>query len=530
MKLHSVRRSIVFGLHVLLTLLSVTVCAVGIYIHVGFPGQEIDSLLFYLSESAGSGGGAEAVGKAAVILVPICLAVTALLLTLQYGFRRHPVGRRWVSRRSGKERRLSLLPIRPRWLFTLLSCLLLVGIGLGQIGTFSYLRSNLTLSDFLEIEYVDPSKKGVLTAPDESRNLVYIFLESMETSFFSEEHGGLWDEEIIPELYELLSDPDAIYFATDDQTLGIPNVYGTTWTTGALVGMTCGIPFKVPVGKENSYHSDNFLSGAYALGDVLADNGYRNILVSGPRTAFGGIGDFFSSHGDYTVVEPSSLSFRDSAGGTLQFSVPQEQFSSWGMSDEATFKIAQQVIEAEAASSSGPWHCFIKTVDAHFSGYLFESGDGYEGSVNTHDSKVENVYATTSREVGKFVSWLKSQSFYENTTIVIVGDHPNMLSGICGDVAADERGRYNLILNSVVSTDNTKNRLCTVADLYPTVLAAMGFRIRGNRLGIGVDLFSSSATLAELYGIQKLNEELQKRSDFYIDRIMGRRDYEQLEG
>ena len=58
----------------------------------------------------------------------------------------------------------------------------------------------------------------------------------------------------------------------------------------------------------------------------------------------------------------------------------------------------------------------------------------------------------------------------------------------------------------------------------------MGFRISTGRLGLGTDLFSGMPTLAEQYGMEKFNEELAKQSDFYIDRIMGRRDYEDLEG
>ena len=150
--------------------------------------------------------------------------------------------------------------------------------------------------------------------------------------------------------------------------------------------------------------------------------------------------------------------------------------------------------------------------------------------MRSHAKQIENVYATTSREVGSFIAWLKEQSFYADTTVVLVGDHPNMLAGICGEVSADARGRYNLILNSAVTTTETKNRAFTAFDFYPTILAAAGFTIRGDRLGLGVNLFSSVPTLAEQYGMTVLNAELEKNSDFYIDRIMGRKDYEALGG
>lgn len=516
-------------IHILVTVLSVVACAVGIYIHVLFPAEKLDELWFYLTGGVGEGGG-EAVLKAAAVLTAPCLAASALLLFLQYGFRRHPVTCRRTSRKTGQTRTFVLLPVHPKWLFSLISCLLLIGIGLGQVGTFAYLRASFSESEFLERHYVDPKTPGRITAPENKRNLVYIVLESMETSFFSREHGGLQDTDVIPELYELLSDPDAIFFATDEKTHGTLNAFGSTWTTAALISYTSGLPFKVPVGKENSYHSKKFLSGAWTLGDVLQQNGYRNILVSGAETSFGGVAEYFTAHGDYTLVDVDHPYYVSSSGGRQDFSVPKSQTSKWGFSDEATFRIARQVLATEAESTGGPWQLFISTIDTHFSGYLYEPGDGYTGSVQSDADRTERVYATTARETYQFIRWLQEQPFYENTTVVIVGDHPNMQKGICGDVPADERGRYNLILNPVTSTDSTKNRAFTAYDFYPTVLSAMGFRISTGRLGLGTDLFSGTPTLAEQYGMERLNEELAKQSDFYIDHIMGRRDFEDLGG
>jgi len=43
----------------------------------------------------------------------------------------------------------------------------------------------------------------------------------------------------------------------------------------------------------------------------------------------------------------------------------------------------------------------------------------------------------------------------------------------------------------------------------------MGFEIEGNRLGLGTDLFSNTATLAERIGVETLNEEFLKYSEYY---------------
>jgi phosphoglycerol transferase len=59
-------------------------------------------------------------------------------------------------------------------------------------------------------------------------------------------------------------------------------------------------------------------------------------------------------------------------------------------------------------------------------------------------------------------------------------------------------------------------------DMYPTTLAAMGFKISGDRLGIGVNLFSNEPTMLEKYGKKKLDDLLEERSDFYDTLIYGK--------
>ena len=54
-------------------------------------------------------------------------------------------------------------------------------------------------------------------------------------------------------------------------------------------------------------------------------------------------------------------------------------------------------------------------------------------------------------------------------------------------------------------------------DLFPTMLSAMGYKIQGDRLGLGTDLFSGTPTLAEEMGYEELNDEVQKYSQYFID-------------
>lgn len=57
-------------------------------------------------------------------------------------------------------------------------------------------------------------------------------------------------------------------------------------------------------------------------------------------------------------------------------------------------------------------------------------------------------------------------------------------------------------------------------DMFPTTLAAMGCQIEGDRLGLGVNLFSDQPTLAEKIGVDSLNEELDRSTIPYLLRFL----------
>ena len=82
------------------------------------------------------------------------------------------------------------------------------------------------------------------------------------------------------------------------------------------------------------------------------------------------------------------------------------------------------------------------------------------------------------------------------------------------------RTQFNLILNPAPSV-NTKdpsrfvNRSWANFDMLPTVMAALGCEIEGDRLNLGTNLFSKEQTVLEKYGVDYVNLELKKGSPFY---------------
>lgn len=114
-----------------------------------------------------------------------------------------------------------------------------------------------------------------------------------------------------------------------------------------------------------------------------------------------------------------------------------------------------------------------------------------------------------------FVEWIQQQDFYENTTIVLVGDHHTMDNTFCLEI--DEtyvRKVYTAYIHSaVVPEDPTNRREYTTFDYFPTTLASLGVTIEGNRLGLGTNLFSTEQTLLEMYGIEEMETGINSKSE-----------------
>ena len=115
------------------------------------------------------------------------------------------------------------------------------------------------------------------------------------------------------------------------------------------------------------------------------------------------------------------------------------------------------------------------------------------------------------------MKWIQAQPFYDNTTIIIVGDHESMDNGYFERMVDEDYQRllYNCFINTPTKAKKATNRQFAAEDLFPTTLAAIGCTIEGEHLGLGTNLFSGAKTLTELMGFAHFNDELAKASDYY---------------
>ncbi len=407
--------------------------------------------------------------------------------------------------------RLALCTGERSWEPLGLTELVMLGVSLWALAaTYQYADSLLDISGYLEAwrnastiyeeEYVDPLDVAI-TPPAEKRNLICIYLESMETSYASAAEGGLQEVNLIPNLTALAA--ENVSFSETEGLGGFHSALRTTWTMAALLGTSAGIPFSFPVNGNSMDERESFAAGLTALGDILAGQGYHNEFLCGSDSEFAGRKDYFLQHGNYEIFDL----FTAREKGYID----PDYYVWWGFEDKYLYEIAKDELTRLAAAEE-PFHLTMLTVDTHFQdGYLCHDCQA------EYDSVAANVVSCADRQAAAFIDWCKEQPFYENTTIVIMGDHPRMDKSLVGETAVEERRVYNCFLNAVGAEAARQTlRKFTSLDLFPTTLAAMGFTIEGDRLGLGVNLFSQLPTLAERMGYEALDGELLKNSNYYV--------------
>ena len=122
---------------------------------------------------------------------------------------------------------------------------------LARMRVFSYLWLLAHPSTLYEENYVTVDMDKI-TAPEEKRNLIYIYMESMEITYADRKSGGIADENRIPFMTKLACETGE-NFSADGKLNGLNPVEGAVWTCGSLVSQTSGAPLIIPIGDNGMW-------------------------------------------------------------------------------------------------------------------------------------------------------------------------------------------------------------------------------------------------------------------------------------
>lgn len=391
--------------------------------------------------------------------------------------------------------------------------------GWKDLGISEYLKNQNTYSDLYETWYVSPEEVSI-TFPQQKKNLVYIFLESMESTYANVYPERNWSElqhpkapvNLIPKL-SALALKEGESFCQDGMLQGARVASQCTWTVAGMVAQTSGTPLALP----NKYYDSKFdpdqpfLPNLTTLGEILEDNGYSNHMIMGSESCYAGRANYFQQHGNYDIYDLN----RARSEGTL----PEDYRVWWGYEDSKLFDYAKIQLSqaAEQAKTDNQNFSFtMLSADTHFTGgYLCPD------CPDTYDEQMENVFLCSDKRVAQFIDWMKQQDFWDDTVVILSGDHLSMDALIRAITPPDqERTTFFTILNGPESVTG-QARDYTTLDLFATTLGALGADIEGNRLGLGTNLYSDTPTLSEVIGFDTLTNETAMQSAYFEDVILG---------
>ena len=402
---------------------------------------------------------------------------------------------------KSKEKEISITP-HLTWKITFILLIYSISFFIIKYKVINYLMANIQDSFFIEQNYIDPKNTNIVF-PEKKRNLIYIFLESMEFTYSTYEEGGVYYENYIPNLTKLANEETSF---RNEFNGGFTSSRSTTWTASAIVGQTAGIGLYDPFGANEFGGISAYLPGAYSLGEILEENDYKNVFFIGSDAAFAHRGEYFSQHGNYEIRD---LNYAKQKG-----LIPEDYYVWWGYEDSKLFEFAKEEI-LELANEERPFNFTMLTTNTHHVGGLIE-----EDCDIKFDEHLKNAIYCSDKQIYDFVNWIKEQNFYDNTTIVLIGDHLSMEPTFFNNIDNNKRTIYNVFINPYNKNANTTNRNYSTLDIYPAIISSIGGTIQGNKLGLGTNLFSEEKTLYEEYGKEYVETELKYNSKYYKKHIL----------
>lgn len=319
-------------------------------------------------------------------------------------------------------------------------------------------------------------KEPTLERTDTPKNLVFIYAEGLEHTYFN--------ETLFPNLVSQLKEQqkDAITF-TD-----IRSLEASSWTMGGMVTSQCGIPLLTYSHGNSMGGIDSFLPAATCITDLLKEEGYDISFLGGANLSFAGKKKFLETHSFDSIRGKKEWINR--YGNTIPY-------NEWGLHDDTLMNESYDRF-LEKSKQSDPFALFLLTLDTHPPhGFL-------SPSCNTTYTKKNNAMLDavkcTDQQISNLIESIKSSPYANETTIVLVSDHLAQ-KNTATSLLEKTPNRRNLFMilppnnNSHKNVTNTGSQL----DIFPSLLPYLGFN---GSLGLGRDLQSKDYSPEETFFIQ----------------------------
>ncbi|WP_041958035.1 sulfatase-like hydrolase/transferase [Sulfurospirillum arsenophilum] len=349
---------------------------------------------------------------------------------------------------------------------------------LKAIGIENPLSLQYSFADYYQTPSLTPTS-------EEHPNLVYIFAESFENTYF--------DEKIFPSLVTALR-------PIREQSISFTQIHqaqGTSWTIAGMTSVMCGLPLVTPSTDAHSAQGNSmskmstFYSGAVCMSDMLHKEGYKLIYRSGSPLDFAGVDKLYKTHQFDDIKGIKELK------GLLQN--PSYQ-TPWGLYDDTLFDIAMNDFK-KFSKTKQKFAMFLSTMDTHHPyGHVSKSckQQQYKDGSNT----MLNAVTCSDELIAKFIKQIGESPYGKNTIIVVASDHLAMHNVAIDDLMKGERRNQFMIIDPRMSSGQSVDKVGTTLDIGATLLPFLGYSAQ---LGLSRNLLGEDASLeASLSNFDKI--------------------------
>jgi Phosphoglycerol transferase and related proteins, alkaline phosphatase superfamily len=304
------------------------------------------------------------------------------------------------------------------------------------------------------------------------KNIVYIYLESLEATYL--------DEELFPDLMPNIKALQQSATTFSD----IKQVTHTGWTIAGMTASQCGIPLFSP-SHRNSQGLDEFLPEANCLGDILKRNNYHLSYMAGADLSFAGKGDFYQTHSFDSIKGKKELS---------QNLKNIENMSGWGLYDDSLFSMLKDEY-SRLSKSKKPFGLFTLTLDTHnpngHTSQLCKNINYKDGS-----NPILNSVHCADVLVNDLVEYIKENPGENETIIAISSDHYAMKNTAWDDLNKGKRRNLFMVIEPASQKKGKAiDKRGSMLDIAPTLLSFLDTPVDG--LGFGRNLNADVPSLVE---------------------------------
>lgn len=341
-------------------------------------------------------------------------------------------------------------------------------------------QTQRALADSSDVNEVLNYTKSKYAAPNmeyfgkaKGKNVIYIHLESFQQFLVNYKING---QEVTPFINS---------FFKDKNTLSFTNFFHQTGQgkTADAEMMLENSLYGLPQGSAFTTKGSNTFQSAPA---ILGQQGYDSAVFHGNYKSFWNRDEVYKHFGYKNFFDASYYDMNDN------------DVSNYGLKDKPFFKESEPYID----SLKQPFYAKFITLTNHFP-YPISDEDATIEPANTGDSSVDTYFQTAhylDESVKSFVDYLKQKGLYDNSVIIMYGDHYGISDNHAAAMTKILGKDYNAFENAqaqrvpfMVHVPGVKGGIQEQyggeIDVLPTVLSLLGIDTK-NYLQMGSDLLS----------------------------------------